>query len=436
MTTSLLRQLPGLIDEGRAIAEEARLASVHLEGYDSAKQLITADNLATLLRLNPGIARLVYLDPPFDSRANYRNRIQTRSATGELLVLDQFAYQDFWDDGTAEYLRMLIPRLVVATELLADDGAICVHLDWHASHLVRLVLDELLGRDNFVNELVWSYRSGGASRTASVPRKHDNLLLYRRSPAFRIQPLFERQYLDKPFIGTKQDAEGRHYVDTILRDVLEGSINLVEPGDDPASASVQAVSVRPVLNVSAERTGYATQKPEGLLELLLRWTTCPGDLVIDPFSGSGTTAVVAERLGRRWIAVDASERASVVARTRLNALGARYQHTSTARVSDGKLHIEVDAGQGIVRLVNFQSPTDLAVRLSGDLSTAIAGDGLGALSGWRASVAGQTISNWRSASGSLKIEAQFDEPFPPDTIITVEGFDLAGRATEAQRFPI
>src|SRR5699024_7043846 len=102
----------------------------------------------------------------------------------------------------------------------------------------------------------------------------------------------------KPFMGSKVDAEGRHYVDTILRDVLEGEILLANRGggaEDPGTGT-RKISVRPVLNLSAERTGYATQKPEGLLELLLRWTTAPGDLVVDPFGGSGTTAVVAQRL--------------------------------------------------------------------------------------------------------------------------------------------
>ncbi|NLT27234.1 MAG: site-specific DNA-methyltransferase [Microbacteriaceae bacterium] len=457
MTDSLLRLLPDLIDEARRTAESAIAAAREesatgdardscdsrdsrgsadgtgvpdpaapaalLDPADPAGLVITDDNLRALARLAvaaPGSAALVYLDPPFDSRADYRSRILTRTAAGERLVVEHLAYRDRWADGTAEYLRMLVPRLVVALRLLRPDGALCVHLDWHASHLVRLVLDELLGRDAFVNHLVWSYRSGGASRTASVPRKHDDLLLYRAGPGFRIRGLRERQYLDKPFMGSRRDAEGRHYVDTILRDVLEGVRTLVD--DDGAT---ETVSVRPVLNVSAERTGYATQKPEGLLEILLRWTTDPGDLVVDAFGGSGTTAVVAHRLGRRFTTIDASPRAAAVARARLDAAGAPARLLAPAPRRDPAA---VDArrtdGGAAVELVGFAPDPGFPTRLGGDADAA-ARDGLAAVAGW--SVGGAAA--WRTPAGELATRL----PLTPPTAagVEIEVVDLAGERTAA-----
>lgn len=432
MSDSLLRLLPDLIDEAiraadAAVAEAARDAAAPALAPGDATapgegRVILDGNLRALARLIVGAdaaplagrAALIYLDPPFDSRADYRNRITTRTADGTALVLDQFAYRDRWADGTAEYLRMLVPALVLAKRLLAADGAICVHLDWHASHLVRIVLDELFGRDAFVNHLVWSYRSGGASRTASVPRKHDDLLLYRATPAFRIRGLRERQYLDKPFMNSARDAEGRCYVDTILRDVLEGVVRLV---DD--EGRVEELSVRPVLNVSAERTGYATQKPEGLLEVLLRWTTDPGDLVVDAFGGSGTTAVVAHRLGREWITIDSSPRAAVVARTRLHAAGARMRLLAPPAHPADADTIRLRADDDTIELVGFAPDDGFADRIQGDTAAALAGDGLAAVAGWRVADA----SAWRTPAGAL--ETRLPRPATAG-LVDIEVVDLSG----------
>lgn len=390
---SLLALLPGLIANARQEARDAieRAAREIEAGIDplpvserytgepglAGGMLIRSDNLAALAALVLGAedraplagrVKLAYLDPPFDSRSDYRSRI----VLGNGAFVSQHAYADRWRDGTASYLAMLLPRLVLVQELLAPDGAVCVHLDWHASHLVRIALDELFGRQNFVNALVWSYRSGGASRGGnSVPRKHDDLLVYRRSAAFRVHPLTERQYLDKPFMGTKTDAQGRHYVDTILRDVLEGEVRLVVRGHGAgvgtgtgadagmgadagtgaeagtgtggrpvAADEVRVCSVRPVLNLSGERTGYATQKPLGLLEVLVRWFTSPGDLILDPFSGSATTAIAAQRLGRPWVAIDAGERATLVARLRLLEADAGFEVSAPWRL--GGIEVRVD----------------------------------------------------------------------------------------------
>ncbi len=429
VTASLLVQLPQLLEQGRAEAAAALAKARNTRNTRTASTVRSVepnlvwrgDNLAALASLvaaaetEPATrAKLIYLDPPYDSGADYRNRIET-DADGETIALTQLAYRDRWDEGTVGYLRMLISRLVLARQLLREDGALIVHLDWHASHLVRIVLDELFGRDNFVNQLVWAYRSGGASRTSSVPRKHDELLLYRRSPRFRIRTQRERQLLDKSFMGSKQDAAGNYYVDTILRDVLEGVINLVD-GD-----RVRRVSVRPVLNVSAERTGYATQKPEGLLELLIRWCTDEGDLVVDAFAGSGTTAAVAARLGRRFVSIDASARAEVVTRARLDAQGARYRVRRDAEDAPGT--VDVRHADGGLRIVGYAPAAGLGELLAGKNTGALSR--LSALAGWAVTGAdGSYTSSWRSSQQAPETKLAVAAP------LLVEVFDLAGRVTQ------
>ncbi|MDJ1372106.1 DNA methyltransferase [Gulosibacter molinativorax] len=486
---SLLTELPALIAQGRQAAQDAVVKARSSAGTASSvanevapNALVHGDNLDALARLYASgeRAKLVYLDPPFDSKADYRSRIHTRDDSGADLALEMHTYTDRWAGGTADYLRMLVPRLVLARELLTEDGAICVHLDWHSSHYVRVALDEVFGREHFVNSLVWSYRTGGASRTSAVPRKHDDLLVYRRSDRFRVAPLYERQYLAKSFMGSKVDARGRFYVDTILRDVLEGVITLVDDrggekvsdvrevnhdhevsDDHPGNAAsddagVHEVSVRPVLNLSAERTGYATQKPEGLLELLLRWMTAPGDLVVDPFGGSGTTAVVAQRLGRRWVSADASARSILVSRARLDGLGATYRladatvpavladrgqveqpasdnASNQPKASAGLTQRQASAHQltsdfnwadGMFTLQSIPNASWLVEELGpargqpqDTAARAAAGSGLGALAGWHVwageptqQTASRIAGAWRNARGNLATTARAELP--------------------------
>jgi DNA modification methylase len=431
--TGVLGQLPGLLRaaeaDAQAALERARAGEAPLVPHTHAVpgRLVCGDNLRALAELvvaaEAGERRpaLVYLDPPFDSKADYRSRVTTALADGETVALEHLAYSDRWGGGTPDYLRMLVARLVLVRELLAADGAVCVHVDWHASHWVRVVLDEIFGVDNFVNALVWSYRSGGASRTRSVPRKHDDLLLYRRSDAFRIRPLTERQYLERPFIGSKVDDEGRHYVDTLLRDVLEGAFNLVSDG------GVHSVSVRPVLNVSAERTGYATQKPLGLLEVLLRWATGPGDLVVDAFGGSGTTALAAANLGREWMSVDNNPQAVATTQARLDGSAHEYL---VGRESWGEASIRASVDGANVRLESCAGAALGAFRAArnalADAVTRVGADALAGVGGWTLRYRDARLASaWRDARGRLATELEVPTGIDPAEV-TVEVTDLAG----------
>jgi site-specific DNA-methyltransferase (adenine-specific)/adenine-specific DNA-methyltransferase len=215
-------------------------------------------------------------------------------------------------------------RLLIMKELLSEKGALYLHCDWHKSSYLRLILDEVFGQDNFVNEVIWSYRSGGASKKEALPRKHDNIFLYRKSGGFEVNTKMERQYLDKPFMGSKQDENGRYYVDTILRDVLEGEIKTVA-----SDGSIKSFNIRPVLNLSSERTDYPTQKPEGLLELLIEIASSENSIVADFFMGSGTTQVVAQKLGRKWIGCDINLGSIQTATKRINQVITDQQKEKT-----------------------------------------------------------------------------------------------------------
>ncbi len=352
MAKSLLEQLPEIVKNGK---RQAQQILEQLEGQnrvslqtrelvvpsrdttalissgqtledvpEEPNRLIYGDNLLAMAALlagdentpsTRGKVDLIYIDPPYDSKADYRTKVELPGAELDQKpnVLEQFAYSDMWTEGTASYLEMMVPRIMLMKEMLRSTGALLVHVDWHVGHYLKLILDDIMGKENFVNEIIWSYRSGGASRKGSMPRKHDVIFLYRSSDEFVVNGQTERQYLEKSFMGSLQDEAGRFYVDTILRDVLEGLIPVVNE-----NGTISTFNTRPVLNLSSERTGYATQKPEGLIELLIRVAgpQKPG-LIFDCFIGSGTTAAVAERLGHKWIASDLGKPAIMVSRKRL-----------------------------------------------------------------------------------------------------------------------
>lgn len=287
-------------------------------------KLFWGDNLQVLshlLKEYRGKIDLIYIDPPFDSKADYVRKVQLRGEKVEGIqqgLLEEKQYTDIWEKD--EYLQFMYERLLIMKEMLSEKGALYLHCDWHKSSYLRLILDEVFGPDNFVNEVIWSYRSGGASKKEALPRKHDNIFLYRKSGGFEVNTKMERQYLDKPFMGSKQDEQGRYYVDTILRDVLEGEIKTVA-----SDGSIKAYNTRPVLNLSSERTDYPTQKPEGLLELLIDIASDNGSIVADFFMGSGTTQVVAQKLGRKWIGCDINLGSIQTATKRINQVISEQQ---------------------------------------------------------------------------------------------------------------
>lgn len=232
-----------------------------------------------------GKVQLIYADPPFFSKANYEAVAEIPLAEGRRIR--HRAYADVWAAGMESYLKMLCVRLLAMRDLLADEGTIWVHLDWHSVHYVKILLDEIFGDRNFVNEIIWQYKSGGSSKR-HFARKHDTILVYGKTPKYYLELPKEKSYNRgmKPYrfkgIAEFCDEQG-WYTMVNMKDVW--NIDMVG-------------------RTSAERTGYATQKPEALLLRILEAGSRPGDLVCDFFGGSGTLGAAAGKSGRRWICCD------------------------------------------------------------------------------------------------------------------------------------
>lgn len=276
-----------------------------------AMQALLAGDPATGLPSLRGKVDLIYIDPPFDSKADYRTKLTLPGGNinQKPTTIEQFAYADTWKDGTASYLRMLYPRLVLMRELLSDNGSIYVHIDWHVGHYVKVLMDEIFGKANFVNEIVWHYHTGMRVKT-HWNRKHDVILMYSKTKDNIIfnQQTETRIYPFKPSMA----SDGGAVIEEILnRDGVRTGIF------KSTLMSRDVWDISQVFNMSKEYAGYATQKPEALLERIIKASSNVGDLVCDFFGGSGTMAAVAERLGRRWITSDIGKPATLVIRKRL-----------------------------------------------------------------------------------------------------------------------
>jgi len=288
-------------------------------------KLYFGDNLDILRdKIPDNFVDLIYLDPPFKSGRTYNIIFQPEAGEIKGANAEIKTFEDTWKWGieaeknyeglingtiTKEkprqklidlmkamrsylgecsmmaYLSMIAPRLLEMKRVLKDTGTIYLHCDPTASHYLKLIMDAVFEVKNFLNEIVWGYRTGGVSKKWWA-RKHDILFLYSKSSQYYFSPIKERIYYKKPFFSPKVDEQGRYYADVYMRDVWDNK------------------EVRPVINVSKERIGYPTQKPEKLLERIIKASSNRSDVVLDPFCGCGTTVAVAERLKRKWIGID------------------------------------------------------------------------------------------------------------------------------------
>ena len=196
-------------------------------------KIFWGDNLQVmshLLKEYRGKIKFIYIDPPFDSKADYKKKIRLKGQDifNDQSTFEEKQYGDIWTND--DYLQFMYERIILCKELLSEDGCILLHCDYRKDAQLRLIMDEIFGSDintTFRNEIIWSYRTGGAPKDFSLARKHDNIILYSKTNQFKINKLKERQYLDKPFMGSQKDSQGRYFVDTILRDTFEGVINVV-----------------------------------------------------------------------------------------------------------------------------------------------------------------------------------------------------------------
>lgn len=305
----------------------------------ACNRLIWGDNLlvmqALLAQGYEGKINLIYIDPPFDSKADYSHTVQlTPDESGkgggelnaEMSALERLAYRDTWEDGTDSYLDMLYPRLQLMHRLLAEDGSIYVHCDWHISGLIRIIMDEIFGRKCFQNEIVWNYSGWNKKLNTSFEKRHDLLIYYSKSQKPKFNSFFEPYASKEEYLKTRKqklytDEEGREFT----LDTRDGGAHQVRIYIEESLRRGRVVDsvwfIDKVNNSAIEGLDYDTQKPEGLLERIVAASSAPDDLVADFFCGSGTTAAVAEKLGRRWITSDLGKAALQVARNRFVKLG-------------------------------------------------------------------------------------------------------------------
>ncbi len=310
-----------------------------------AMQALLAGDHETGLHSMRGKIDVIYIDPPFDSKADYRTKIHLPTTDLEQMpsVIEQFAYSDTWKEGTKSYLEMIVPRLILMRELLSGQGFIYVHIDWHIGHYVKVLMDEIFGKDNFRNEIIVRRIKKNVQEYETVKQinyGHDTILFYSKNQDARFKPFqrhnernerwhsFEaagfRGGMDYELFGFKP-RQGNHW--RWSRDRAEESIKLgilrSNPNTGKPEYRIEAsdTEVRDTIweDITAYsfKFNYQTEKNEDLIDIILEYSTNTDSVVADFFSGSGTLGAVAERLGRKWIMCDIGKPACMISRKRL-----------------------------------------------------------------------------------------------------------------------
>jgi site-specific DNA-methyltransferase (adenine-specific) len=282
--------------------------------------VIAGDNTSVLAALPDGHFDLIYMDPPFNTgRAQARRSLSVvadadggdRTGFGGRRYRSQLLRTLAFDDAFHDYLRFLAPRLERARELLAPHGTLYFHIDYREAHYCKLLLDELFGREAFLNELIWSYDYGAKPRRR-WPAKHDTILVYVKCPGghfFDADAVEREPYMAPGLVSAEKAARGKRPTDVWFHTIVPTN--------------------------GREKTGYPTQKPEGVLRRMVAASSRPGGWCLDPFAGSGTLGAVCQGLGRRFVLVDRNPVAIEVMRSRLAS--ARGGTSSPARAEQTEL---------------------------------------------------------------------------------------------------
>jgi DNA modification methylase len=310
-----------------------------LRGWQN--KLIWGDNKLILSSLKNGPLReeiekqggikLIYIDPPFDVGADFSMDVEIGddTLTKKANILEEIAYRDTWGKGTDSFISMIYERLILMRDIMSQDGAIYVHCDWRVAGYLRLILDEVFGAKNFLNEIIWSYEGTQSPSPIKLGSKHDTIFRFAKDIS-AIQPnqLYFEHEIDKTYSTLKQDEKGYFRIQgfgdyseaSIAKFEAEGRVyhtnkgtkylkHYVEERDGRLFKQKKLPDVWTDVTqlgtaVQTEKIGYPTQKPEKLISRIIEVDTVEGDLVADFFCGSGTTAAVAEKLGRKWIVSD------------------------------------------------------------------------------------------------------------------------------------
>lgn len=275
-------------------------------------KIFWGDNLQVMshmLRDYRGKIELIYIDPPFDSKADYKKKIEIKGigkAESDSSSFEEKQYGDIWSND--EYLQFMYERLILLRELLSDTGTIYLHCDWHKSHHLRLIMDEVFGMDNFKNEIIWAYKSPSPTKD-TFPAKHDTILRYSKTQDNKINSDEIRVPYDQATLNRRKYAEtskgGIGFSGKDFNEYLKGMVPCDWWNDIPFAEGDFWNDIPSGGQISRnELMGYPTQKPEKLLERIIKASTKPSDIVFDCFMGSGTTLAVAMKLGRRFLGAD------------------------------------------------------------------------------------------------------------------------------------
>jgi DNA modification methylase len=401
---SLPFQTVETINQSRATRDRdaGALFTTGAKAQIGSNRLIWGDNrlvMSSLLRTHGGQVNLIYIDPPFDTGADFSLRMKVGDAdfTKAPSVLEEHAYRDTWGHGRASYLRMLYDRIILMHELLTEDGTLYIHIGPSVSHYVKVLCDEIFGESNFRGELVWKRsdaHSDAGQGAKHYGRIHEVILHYSKSDSYTFNtqflPLPEetatrwyrhveeetgRRYNKADITGPGGEAKGnpryeifgvtrywRYSKERMQRLIDDGLVVQDRAGtvpyrkrylDESAGVSLQDIWTDvPMLRGYApggERTGYPTQKPEQLIDRLVRTSSVEGDLVADFFAGSGTTLAVAEKLGRRWIGCDLGRFAIHTTRKRLLSIPECQPFDIENLGTYERQRWQIDTGNGALR---------------------------------------------------------------------------------------
>ena len=274
----------------------------------SGNQVYLSDNLPVLRSLPEASVQLIYIDPPFNTGREQERTTRTsrQSVTGSVGFAgkryEQIAQSALsYDDSFADYWEFLEPRLVEAKRLLTPSGTLYLHLDYREAHYAKVLLDGLFGRDCFLNEIIWAYDYGGKSKSR-WPSKHDTILVYVKDPKnyyFDSKTVDREPYMAPGLVTKEKAALGKLPTDVWWHTIVSPT--------------------------GKEKTGYPTQKPEGILRRIIQASSKEGDRVLDFFAGSGTTGAVAGELGRRFTLIDSSKDSLSTITKRLTARGPEFE---------------------------------------------------------------------------------------------------------------
>lgn len=332
-----LTELAGAYEAGediyRKALENAESVMFHTtEEYGRSLDTIAqGDNLEYMIYLlreknMAGKFQLIYVDPPFFSGSKYQASIRLESGiAGKSPLIKLEAYDDKWSMGMSQYIAMLTARLLAMKELLSETGCIWMHLDWHSVYYVKIVMDQIFGDGNFINEVIWTYKSGGSSKK-SFSKKHDTLLVYGKTGKYKFNSLTEKSYNRglKPyrFKNVEEFCDDTGWYTMVnMKDVWH--IDMVG-------------------RTSSERTGYATQKPDKLMERIIASCSDEGDLCADFFAGSGTFGAVCEKMNRRWFMCDSGKLAVA---EQIHRLGKMNGDFAVQRLQERKKTENVDVSE-------------------------------------------------------------------------------------------